>query len=305
VSRRGWLLFIALSIIWGVPYLFIKVAVTHVSPAVLTSARTGLAALVLLPVAVARGQLRPVFARWRWVALFAVVEVAVPFGLLGTAEQHLSSSLTGLLVAAVPLIGAVLGVLLRLADRIDRRRLLGLLVGFAGVAVLVGLDLRGGDLLAAAGVLIAATGYATGPIIADRRLADLPSLGVTVAAMGLNCLGYLPWAISTWPRTPVPTRAWGSIAVLGVVCSAIAFLIFFALVAEVGPSRTTVITYLNPAVAVALGVGLLGEPLTAGILAGFPLVLLGSWLATRRASLPDRPPASAEEDVRSGGASAG
>jgi drug/metabolite transporter (DMT)-like permease len=286
VSRRGWALFIALSIIWGMPYLFIKVAVAHVSPATLTSARTGLAALVLLPVVLARGQLRPVLARWRWVLLFAVVEIAIPFVLLGTAEQHLSSSLTGLMVAAVPLIGAVLGLLFRLADRIDARRLLGLLVGFAGVSALVGIDLRGGDLLAAAGVLVAATGYAIGPIIADRRLSDLPSLGVTVVAMGLNFFGYLPWAIATWPRTPIPATAWGSIVVLGVVCSAVAFVVFFALVAEVGPSRTTVITYLNPAVAVALGVSLLGEPLTAGILVGFPLVLLGSWLATRRS--PDR-----------------
>lgn len=282
MSRRGWVLFIALSVIWGMPYLFIKVAVTSVSPAVLTCARTGLAALVLLPVVLARGQLRAVLPRWRWVLVFAVVEIAVPFGLLGTAEQHLSSSLTGLLVAAVPLIGAVLGVVLRLADRIDRRRLLGLLVGFAGVAALVGLDLRGGDLVAGGAVLIAAAGYATGPIIADRRLADLPSLGVTVAAMGVNCLGYLPWAIATRPHSVVPPRAWASIAVLGVLCSAVAFVVFFALVAEVGPSRTTVITYLNPAVAVALGVSLLGEPLTAGILVGFPLVLLGSWLATRR-----------------------
>jgi drug/metabolite transporter (DMT)-like permease len=282
VSRRGWVLFIALSIIWGMPYLFIKVAVAHVSPALLTCARTGLAALVLLPVVLARGQLRPVLARWRWVLLFAAVEIAIPFGLLGTAEQHLSSSLTGLMVAAVPLIGAVLGVLLRLADRIDARRLLGLLVGFAGVAALVGIDLRGGDLLAAAGVLVAATGYAIGPIIADRRLADLPSLGVTVAAMGLNFVGYLPWAIATWPSAPIPAAAWGSIAVLGLLCSAVAFVLFFALVAEVGPSRTTVITYLNPAVAVVLGVSLLGEPLTTGILVGFPLVLLGSWLATRR-----------------------
>jgi drug/metabolite transporter (DMT)-like permease len=288
VSRRGWVLFIALSVIWGVPYLFIKVAVEYVSPAVLTSTRTGLAALVLLPLAVRGGHLRPLLARWRWVLAFALVEITVPFGLLGAAEQRLSSSLTGLLVAGVPLIGAVLGVALRLADRIDRRRLIGLLVGFAGVAALVGIDLRGGDLLAAGAVLVAATGYALGPIIVDRRLSDLPSLGVTVAAMGLNGVGYLPWAVLTWPRHPVPIRVWGAVAVLGVLCSALAFLLFFALVAEVGPSRTTVITYLNPAVAVGLGVALLDEPFTIGIAVGFPLVLLGSFLATRRT--PPAPP---------------
>jgi len=288
VSRRGWVLFIALSVIWGVPYLFIKVAVEYISPAVLTSTRTGLAALVLAPLAIRGGQLRPLLARWRWVLAFALIEIAVPFGLLGAAEQRLSSSLTGLLVAGVPLIGAVLGVALRLADRIDRRRLIGLLVGFAGVAALVGIDLRGGDLLAAGAVLVAATGYALGPIIVDRRLSDLPSLGVTVAAMGLNGIGYLPWAVLTRPQHAVPVRVWGAVAVLGVLCSALAFLLFFALVAEVGPSRTTVITYLNPAVAVGLGVSVLGEPFTIGIAVGFPLVLLGSYLATRRT--PTIPP---------------
>jgi drug/metabolite transporter (DMT)-like permease len=292
VSKRGWALFLALSVIWGVPYLFIKMAVEHVSPAVLACTRTALAALVLLPIAAAGGQLRPVLARWRWVVPFAVIEIAVPFGLLGTAEQRLSSSLTGLLVAGVPLIGAVIGVVFRLADRIDRRRLLGLLVGFAGVAGLVGIDLRGGDLLAAGAVLLAATGYAIGPVIADRRLADLPSLGVTVVAMGLNGIGYLPWAAATWPSAPVPVSAWVAIAVLGVICSALAFL-----VAEVGPARTTVITYLNPAVAVALGVSVLDEPLTAGILIGFPLVLLGSWLATRK---PRRDPALPALDENDG-----
>jgi drug/metabolite transporter (DMT)-like permease len=281
-------LFIALSVIWGVPYLFIRVAVRSMSPATLVCLRTALACAVLLPVAVRGRMLAPVLRRWRWVLAFAAVEVAVPFGLLSTAEQRLSSSLTGLLIATVPLIGTVLGVLFRLPDRIrigraaDRRRLVGLLIGLAGVAALVGIDLRGGDLLAAGAVLVSALGYAIGPIIADRRLADLPSLGVTVLAMGANAVGYLPWAILGRPRGPVPWQAWGSVVVLGVLCSALAFLVFFALVAEVGPARTTVITYLNPVVAIALGVAVLGEPITAGILVGFPLVLLGSWLATRR-----------------------
>lgn len=291
MSRRGWLLFIALAVIWGIPYLFIKVAVEHLSPTVLVCGRTALACAVLLPVALRQGLLRSVAARWRWVLLFSVVEIAVPFGLLGTAEQHLSSSLTGLLVAVVPLMVAGLGVALGLADRIDTRRSAGLVVGLLGVACLVGIDLRGGDLLAALAVLGAAAGYAVGPIIADRRLADLPGLGLTTVAMGLNAVGYLPWALLARPTAPVPWPAWASVVVLGIVCSAVAFLLFFALVAEVGSARTSVITYLNPAVAVLLGVSLLGEPLTAGILAGFPLVLAGSWLATRPARV--RGPGSA------------
>ena len=292
MSRRGWVLFGALSVIWGLPYLFIRVAVEHLSPAVLVCVRTALASLVLLPLAARRGTLRPVLARWPWVLAFAAVEIIVPFGLLSWAEVRLSSSLTGLLVAAVPLSGAVVGVALRLPDRIrtdvaaDRQRLFGLVVGLAGVAALVGIDLRGGDLLAALAVLGAAFGYALGPVVANGYLADLPSLGVTVVSMGVTALVYLPWAMAQRPTAAVPARAWWSAAVLGIVCSALAFLLFFALVAEVGPGRTTVITYLNPVVAAALGASVLRERVTAGMLVGFPLVLLGSWLATRRAGRP-------------------
>jgi drug/metabolite transporter (DMT)-like permease len=292
VSRRGWALFAALSVIWGVPYLLIKVAVEQLSPSLLVCLRTALAALVLVPVAVRGRMLGPVLARWPWVLAFALAEIIVPFGLLGWAELRLPSSLTGLLVAGVPLIGAVLGVLLRRPDRIrpnsvtDRRRLLGLVAGFCGVAALLGIDLRGGDLLAAAAVIVAAAGYAVGPIVVAARLAELPGLGVTVVAMGATAIVYLPWAIATRPLGPVGWRAWGSTALLGVVCSALAFLLFFALVAEVGPARMTVITYLNPVVAVLLGVAVLSERVSAGMAVGFPLVLLGSWLATRRSGQP-------------------
>jgi len=288
-------LFGALSVIWGMPYLFIRVAVEHLSPAVLVGLRTALAAGVLLPLAVRGRMLGVVLARWPWVLAFAAAEIVAPFWLLTWAELRLSSSLTGLLVAGVPLIGAVLGVALRLPDRISvgdaagRRRLLGLVVGFAGVTALVGIDLRGGDVLAALAVLGAAFGYALGPVIADGRLADLPGLGLTVVSMGVAALVYLPWMVGRWPSgadAPVPWQAWGSVLVLGVLCSAVAFLLFFALIAEVGPSRTTVITYLNPVVAAALGASVLRERVTAGMLVGFPLVLLGSWLATRRAGRP-------------------
>jgi drug/metabolite transporter (DMT)-like permease len=284
VSRRGWLIFATLGVIWGVPYLFIKIAVEQVSPAVMVFGRVALAAAVLLPVAAARGMIRPLLPHWPWVLLFALVEIAGPWALLGYAEQRISSSLAGLLVAAVPLIGAVLARLLRLDDRLDPLRLAGLLVGMAGVAALVGLDTSGGDLLSVAAVGLTAVGYAIGPVIVSTRLAGLPSIGVTAVAMGLNALWYAPFAWSSRPTGAVTASAWLSIAVLGLLCSALAFLLLFALVAEVGPARTTVITYVNPAVAVTLGVAVRGEPVTTGLLIGFPLVLLGSFLATRRAS---------------------
>ena len=297
MSRRGWALFVALSVIWGIPYLFIKIAVEDLSPAAVVFARTLLAALLLLPIAAGRRQLGPLLPAWGWLLVFAFVEVCAPFGLLTVAEQHISSSLTGLLVAAVPLIQALFSRLIGLADRIDGRRLVGLLVGLAGVAGLVGIDVRGGSLLAAGAVLLAAACYAAGPLVATLKLSHLPSLAVSAAAMGLSALAYAPFAVATRPARlgDVSAAAWASVAVLGVVCSALAFLVFFALLAEVGPSRTTVITYVNPAVAVLLGVLALGEPVTAGLVVGFPLVLLGSYLATRR-SAPGQAPGEEGRD---------
>jgi drug/metabolite transporter (DMT)-like permease len=292
VTRRGWLLFGTLSVIWGVPYLFIKIAVEHLSPPFVVWTRVALAAAALLPLTAVRGWLRPLLPHWHWMAAFAVVEIAVPWALLGYAEQRISSSLTGLLVAAVPLMGALLGWWLRLDDRLDGRRFAGLLVGLAGVAALVGIDIRGGDLVAVAAVLVTAFCYALGPVIVAARLAGLPSLAVVAVSFGLNAVWYAPFGWVTRPtgadgRTAlgdVPAAAWWAIVVLGLLCSALAFLVFFALVADIGPSRATIITYVNPAVAVALGVAVLGEPVTVGILVGFPLVLVGSWLATGRSA---------------------
>src|ERR671932_2760047 len=305
MSRRGWALFVALSIIWGVPYLFIKIAVEDLSPAMVVFTRTLLAALLLLPLAAARGQLRPLLPAWPWLLLFALLEVCAPFGLLTIAERDISSSLTGLLVAAVPLIQALFSRVLGIADRIDGRRLVGLLVGFAGVAALVGIDVRGGSLLAAGAVLLAAACYAAGPLVATLKLSHLSSPAVSAVAMGLSALAYAPFAaVSQGSLADVRAPAWVAVAVLGVLCSAVAFLVFFALLTEVGPSRTTVITYVNPAVAVLLGVLKLGEPPTAGLLVGFPLVLLGSYLATRR-SAPAAPEAAAGAVVTPDAADAG
>jgi len=290
VTSRGRLLFASMALIWGVPYLFIKVAVEDFSPSAVVFGRTALAALLLVPIAAGRGMLRPLLPHWPWLLVFAGVEVAGPFFLLTFAEQRISSSLTGLLVAAVPLMGLVFGRLVGLADPIDARRLVGLLVGVLGVGVLVGLDLHADSWAAVVAVLLAAAGYAIGPIVADQRLAGLPSLGVSAVAMGMTAVAYLPFAVLTRPADlgAALASSWWAIAVLGVVCSALAFLVFFALIAEVGPTRATVITYVNPAVALLLGVLVLGEPLTLGLLVGFPLVLLGSALATRRVAAPDR-----------------
>jgi drug/metabolite transporter (DMT)-like permease len=297
MTRRGAVLFAAMGVIWGIPYLLIKVAVDELSPSTLVLARTALATVILLPVALTRGRLPEVLRSWRPVVAFAVLEIMAPWLLLGVAEQHLSSSLTGLLIAGVPLVGAVLAVVTRSDDRLDRRRVAGLLLGFAGVAALVGFEVGGGDVGAVLAVAVVAVCYAVGPLILSRWLSHLPGLGVITMSLALTALVYLPVGLaqapSSWPSTKVVLAVCG----LAVVCTAVAFLVFFALIAEIGPTRSTVITYVNPAVAVLLGVTLLDESFTAATAAGFALILAGSVLATRRAVVATPAGAGATADT--------
>ena len=286
MSRRGWALFIAMAIIWGIPYLFIKIAVGELSPVTLVFFRTAVGALILLPVAAATTRLRPLLRYWPWVIAYTVVEVSLPWFLLADAERRLSSSLTGLMIAAVPLIGAFITWLTRGNDRLDLRRIGGLLVGLVGVSVLVGLNVSYRDLGAVGEVGLVAVGYATGPIIVSRRLPSLPSMGVVTASLVLTAIVYAPLALRQLPARPPSSSVLLAVAVLAVLCTAVAFLLFFALIAEVGPVRATVITYFNPAVALLLGVLLLHEPFILGTVVGFSLILTGSLLATRRTSAP-------------------
>lgn len=270
-----------MGLIWGIPYLLIKVAVEEFAPTTIVFGRTAIAAAILLPVAALRGQLRALLPHWRPVLAFAVVEICIPWVLLGYAEQSLSSSLTGLLVAAVPLVGAVL-VWVTGHEHVALRRVAGLLIGFGGVATLVGFDVGAANLWAVAAMAGVALGYATGPLILARYLSHLPGLGVVAASVGLAAVVYLPLGIAQWPAEPPSGQASLAVVGLAVVCTATAFLVFFALINEVGPARATVITYINPAVAVALGVVVLSEPLTSTIALGFGLILVGSVLATGR-----------------------
>jgi drug/metabolite transporter (DMT)-like permease len=246
--------------------------------------RTVIGAALLLPLAAFRGELKAVLPRWRPLLLFAFVEITAPWLLLTEAEQKVTSSFAGLLVAVVPLVGAVLAVIMGSSDRLTRGRLVGLLIGFAGVAALLGIDLAGahGQALASVFILLTAVGYAVGPVIVARSLSDVPAFGVIALALGLNAIVYLPFAIHDAPSATPSARVLWSVVGLGAVCTAAAFLVFFALIAEVGPQRATVITYLNPAIAVLLGVSLRGEAFTTGMAIGFPLVLLGCWLGTGR-----------------------
>ncbi|MFD6390573.1 DMT family transporter [Nocardia sp. NPDC060259] len=293
MSKRGWVLFLALGVIWGVPYAMIRIAVESIDPVVVAFGRTAIGGLILLPIALYTNAFRGVAARWRMLLAYTAIEIVGPWVLLGYAEQTLHSSTVGLLVAAVPLIAIVIVTLLG-HDRFDGRRTIGLLIGFAGVAALVGLDLDLTDPAALAAVAVTTVGYAIGPIIYDRTLADLPALGVVTASLLLAALVYTPFTAVSWPAHIPADAAW-SVLGLAVICTATAFLVFFALIAEVGPARATVITYVNPAVAIVLGVAALGEPLTIGMAIGFPLVVIGSIIGTRSATrVQDRLPAPAD-----------
>lgn len=282
MSRRALVLFGLMSLIWGIPYLFIRVAVAEISPATLVFCRTGIAALILVPWALMGTDIGPVLRRWRWVVAFAVVEVGGPWVLLGSAEQHVTSSLAGLLVAGVPLVGTVVAVATRGRDRIGLRGLLGLLIGLAGVAAIVGSNLAASDATAILEIGFVVVGYAVGPAILARRLGGLPSVGVMALSLSLCALAYAPIAFLQRPSVVPHANVLAAIVVLGVVCTAAAFVLFSALIDEIGPVRATVITYINPAVASILGVLVLNESFTVAMGIGLGLVILGSTLATRR-----------------------
>lgn len=282
MSKRGWVLFALMSVIWGIPYLMIKVAVESVSVPVLVFARVAVGAAILLPLVLRGGQLAGLRRHWRPLTAFAAIEIIVPWWLISDAERHITSSMTGLLIAASPIVAVVLARLIGDAERLSVIRWVGLAVGLAGVAVLAAPELRGGDPWSIVEMLLTAVCYGAAPLIAARSLKDVPALPMTAVCLGLATIVYTPPAIMTWPDTMPPGKVLAALAGLAIICTALAFIVFFALIREVGTSRALVFTYVNPAVAVAAGVLLLNEPLTPSILASFALILGGCLLATAR-----------------------
>jgi len=286
MSRRGVLLFAAMCVIWGIPYLMIRVAVRELAPVTLVFLRTAIAALLLLPFALWRKELRALLTHWRALLLYTGIEVALPWFLLAKAETKLSSSLTGLLIAAVPLVGAVVAALTGERERQGTRRWLGLSVGIVGVVAIVGLDVGQVHVVPLLEIACVAVCYAIGPLIFARSLSGAPPLGVVVASLVLTAVVYAPLAAFRWPSSMPSAHVVESVLGLAIVCTALAFILFFALIGEVGPVRATVITYVNPAVAAIVGVLLLGEKLTTGMIVGFVLVLAGTVIATGRGPEP-------------------
>jgi drug/metabolite transporter (DMT)-like permease len=268
-----------MAVIWGLPYLLIRVAVRQLDPGVVVFLRTAPAAILLTPLVLARRQFGALLKNIKWIAVFGVVEFGVPWFLMSTAEKHITSSLTSLLICCVPLFAVVAQRVRRTEDHIAPRRYVGLGVGAVGVAFLVGLDVHGGNLTWIGFMLLVCVGYTFGPLILAVKLRDVDGPTVVMGATAIVALGWLPWSITHWP-THVSNETWSCIAVLSVVCTVGAFLVFFQLIKEVGATRAVVVTYFNTAIAVVLGIVGLHEPLTAGIVVGFPLVLVGCVVAT-------------------------
>lgn len=269
-----------MAVIWGIPYLLIRVAVRHVDAGLLVWLRTAPAALLLAPLVSAQRLWGVLVRNLGWIVVFGVVEFGIPWFFMASAEEHITSSLTSLLVCAVPLL-AVIVQRARRNEHIEPRRYLGLGVGAAGVAFLVGLDVGGGSVKWISLMLVVLVGYTIGPMILATKLSQVPGVAVTCGATAVVALAWSPWALTHWP-SHISSETWSCAATLSVVCTAGAFVTFSALVREVGSTRAVVVTYVNTAVAVVLGIVGLHEPLTAGIAVGFPLVLVGCVIATSR-----------------------
>lgn len=291
MTQRGLLLFLALGVAWGIPYLFIKVAVAELEPAMVVLARAGLAALLLLPLALWRREVGAVLRRWKPMLAYTVVEIIVPWYFLSSAETRLPSSTAGLLISAVPLVGVGVAILFGRPARFGPLNWLGIVLGMAGVGALVGFDVAGSDLVAVAEIAIVVVGYALGPAILSKYLPDLPGIGVTAVSLAATAIVYVPFVALTgaFPTAWPSAGAIGAIVVLAVVCSALAFVLMVALVGEIGPVRMSAITYVNPAVAILAGALILGEAVTVWTVVGFALVLSGSYLVTRRRNDPVAP----------------
>jgi drug/metabolite transporter (DMT)-like permease len=283
MSRRAWWAFTVMSVVWGASYLLIKIGIEGGLPAPAVAwLRVALAAVILMALAWRAGVLPTLRGRWRWVLAYAVAEISIPFPLIAAGEVHIASSLAAIIIAAVPLIVTVLSLRFDPSERPTPLRALGLVVGFVGVVALVGIDVAGSgaEVLGALAVLIGAVGYAIGPMLVKLRMEGIDSRAAMGASLLLATVILAPFAAADLPSRTPTVGALAAVAALGVFCTAMAFVVYTVLVREAGTGRATIITYINPLVAVVLGVTLLGERPGPGALAGLVLILLGSWLST-------------------------
>jgi drug/metabolite transporter (DMT)-like permease len=292
MSRRGWAMFLLVGFLWGIPYLFIAVAVdpdNGFTPAIVVFMRTAIGAAILLPWAIKQKTLMPAIRGIKYVAPYAVLEMIGPWILIGTAEQKISSGLAGLLVASVPIWATIFASMKGDKSVWHKSRLFGLVLGFIGLLLVVGIEsIKGSsDPLSIGMVLIAAIGYSYAVMFVQGGLPGVSGVAINAVAMAISALFYLPFTISQWPSHEIGTGAIWAVAALGIFSTGVAFAIFFSLTPIIGVARASLVTYLNTAFAVVLGVIILGEPLTIGIIVGLPLVLIGSYFASRKSESPE------------------
>lgn len=284
MSKTGWVNFGIVGLLWGIPYLFLKVAVGELEPSVIVISRTLIGALLLAPLAIKRSIFWLPIKRWPFLLLYSACELIGPWYLITHAEQKINSGLTGLLIATTPIWAAILASIFGDKTVWHKSRLFGLIVGFIGVIAVVGLESVTGnsDLISIAMVLIASMGYAYAINMVNRRIPEVPGLALNTWAMVITSIVFLPFAIVQRPTQMPSVEVVLSVIGLGVLCTALAFTMFFKVIAEIGPPRASLVTYLNTAVAVVLGIIILSEPITLGIVLGLPLVLIGSYFASRK-----------------------
>ena len=287
MSRRNLILFLLSGFLWGIPYLFIRVAVDPQDgfhPAIVVFGRVVIGALILIPIAIYDKTFFTALKNWRYIAVYALFEMVGPWILIGTAEQKISSGLAGLLVSSVPIFSTLIAS--RYGDKSvwQPKRLFGIAIGFLGVFLLVGIESLTGssDPISILMVIAASIGYAFAVIYITRKIPEGSGVAINGIAMAMTAVFYSPALFFLWPDRAVSHEAIYSLIALGVFSTGIAFAIFFAVMAEIGPTRASLVTYMNTAFAVVLGVIILNEPLTLGIIVGLPLVLIGSYLASRR-----------------------
>jgi drug/metabolite transporter (DMT)-like permease len=284
MSRRSWLLFFLMGLLWGIPYLLIRVAVRDFSPALVVFARVAIGALILIPISIYQKSFRTAWRGFKYILLYAIAEIIGPWYLITKAETNLSSGLAGLLVATVPIWSTIFTSLAGDRTVWHHKRLVGLVIGFLGLIAVIGIESFSGNnaLWAILSVLLASVGYGYAVIMITQKLPGVSGIAINAVAMAIATVVYAPFAWAQRPLHNVSTNSLLALILLGVLPTAVAFVLFFALMNEIGPARASLVTYLNTAFAVLLGVVILGEPLTLGMAIGMPMVLLGSYLASRK-----------------------
>lgn len=287
MTRKSWIQFAFVGFLWGIPYLLMKVAVADIPPPLIVAGRTFIGAAILIPIAIKKNTLKDAIKGIRYVAPYAVLEMVGPWILITNAEKEISSGLAGLLVATVPIFSTIFSSLRGDHSVWQPKRIFGLVVGFIGIIALVGIEsiTKSSNPKAIAMVILAAILYSYAVLMITSNLPGVDGIAINGVAMALTSIFYSPIAIAMWPKNEVSIHAIAALIALGVFSTAIAFMLFFIVIKEIGPARGSLTTYVNTAFAVVLGILILHEPITLGIKVGLPMVVLGSYLASRKASV--------------------